>query len=222
MSFDKIKKGVFFMEYLSNEEIKALLVLARKQDEQAINKIIKNYNRCLWKIIHSCCSKLYVRSCDYDDLYQEGVLGILAAIEHYKDNEDTTFTTYVYLICTRRIHKLVSSNYKLYTTERQLSSLKVEDESRIYNVASDDVSVSEQMHQRLKMDILKKVMLTLDDKEKQIIYLYLREKTYKEIAERMMLNVKQVDYQIRKCKLKLLDAIKALPLHEVEGVFEQL
>lgn len=41
MSFGKIKKGVFFMEYLSNEEIKALLVLARKQDEQAVNKIIK-------------------------------------------------------------------------------------------------------------------------------------------------------------------------------------
>lgn len=80
--------------------------------------IITSCNGLIYAIINK-----YFKNYDKEDLYQEGVKGVIKAYNNYKDNKNTKFSTYAYKYIYGEIYsyvynsrniKLVRDYYKLY------------------------------------------------------------------------------------------------------------
>ena len=80
--------------------------------------IITSCNGLIYAIINK-----YFKSYDKEDLYQEGVKGVIKAYNNYQDNKNTKFSTYAYKYIYGEIYsyvynsrniKLVRDYYKLY------------------------------------------------------------------------------------------------------------
>jgi len=66
------------------------------------------------------------RALDYDDLYQEGVIGLLSAIKYFDANKEgaTTFKNYAWIAISREIGAFVDKNMTPVTTPRYRAVLK--------------------------------------------------------------------------------------------------
>lgn len=79
-------------------------------------KILKDNEKMIWKIAN------YFYGVDKDDLFQAGVVGLFKALENYKKNNDTKFSTYahdyiygeMYLLASNREVKISKDILKLY------------------------------------------------------------------------------------------------------------
>ena len=80
--------------------------------------IITSCNGLIYAIINK-----YFKNYDKEDLYQEGVKGVIKAYNNYQDNKNTKFSTYAYKYIYGEIYsyvynsrniKLVRDYYKLY------------------------------------------------------------------------------------------------------------
>ena len=55
--------------------------------------IITSCNGLIYAIINK-----YFKNYDKEDLYQEGVKGVIKAYNNYQDNKNTKFSTYTYMV----------------------------------------------------------------------------------------------------------------------------
>ncbi|MDV3196909.1 MAG: sigma-70 family RNA polymerase sigma factor, partial [Pigeon pea little leaf phytoplasma] len=77
-------KKVFLKKAKTEETEKLLtLFLKDKKNLQLRNEIIQNYEELVWKIVHSF--RYYPKTLEKQDLFQEGILGLLKALEKYED-----------------------------------------------------------------------------------------------------------------------------------------
>ena len=86
---DLISKEISCRDTLSQEENNALAVLAQNGDKEAIEKLVLSNLRLVVKQVNK-----YKHSNDEDDLFQNGVYGILRAILTY-DPDKSSFSTHV-------------------------------------------------------------------------------------------------------------------------------
>jgi RNA polymerase primary sigma factor len=75
---------------LTREREYELSRLARKGDEAA-RKLLVNHNVAF---VLSMCRKSANKGCRLDDLVQEGMIGLLKAVEHFDPDKGNRFTTY--------------------------------------------------------------------------------------------------------------------------------
>lgn len=80
--------GVFMIN--DNE----LIELSHNKNEEAINILIDKYKPIINKIIKELLYKYEIKGIDYNDLYQEGMLGLMNAIEHYNTSKNILFYTF--------------------------------------------------------------------------------------------------------------------------------
>lgn len=57
------------------------------------NKLISNNLGIVGKVVNSLCRK---SDCDFEDFYQEGIIGLICCIDTYDLSKQTTFTSYCY------------------------------------------------------------------------------------------------------------------------------
>lgn len=69
-----------------------------------IEEIIKAHEKLIYKI----ASKFY--NYDKEDLYQVGVIGLMKALNNYKEESNTKFTTYAYEYIFGEMYRLVNEN----------------------------------------------------------------------------------------------------------------
>lgn len=69
-----------------------------------IEEIIKVHEKLIYKI----ASKFY--NYDKEDLYQVGVIGLIKALQNYKENSETKFTTYAYEYIFGEMYRLVNDS----------------------------------------------------------------------------------------------------------------
>lgn len=69
-----------------------------------IEEIIKVHEKLIYKI----ANKFY--NYDKEDLYQVGVIGLLKALQNYKENSETKFTTYAYEYIFGEMYRLVNDS----------------------------------------------------------------------------------------------------------------
>ncbi len=75
-------------------KLKKLVEKAQAGDEKAIQGLIDKYEALIWKIVRKY--QYSEPSLSPEDLYQEGVIGVLNAIKTYKSDRGAIFTTWVY------------------------------------------------------------------------------------------------------------------------------
>lgn len=182
-----------------DEELKERLLLVNRGNSEACSKIIEDFRL----LIYSILNKYELEYGDFlvskEDLFQEGCIGLLEACKSYKENDETKFSTYAYVVIERKIQRAFFRMLKPYRVEYSFDKYEHLDyiESLTGNTVNDN-----QMDYLDRMDINDKLENSsyITDIDREIIKLRIQNYTYKEIAKQLNITAKKVDNRILRLK----------------------
>lgn len=198
--------------------INEVVSLAKQENRAAYNYVIRKYKG----IIHSTIKKknYFLQGGDYEDLLQEGLIGLYKAIRDF--NEESGEFEVFSKICidrqlisaiktsTRKKHTPLNDMIPLDRTLPENDNLSMMDifgarEDVQFNVSFEALDPEEQLVLKETRDLHKEMLeKSLSDKEKAVYYLYLEDKSYKEIMDDLSVkNPKMIDNAIQRVKRKI-------------------
>lgn len=137
---------------------------------------------------------------DSEDIFQEGMIGILSAVRTYKEDGGASFRTYA-SVCTR--HRIVSAVKRASAGGRSVRSqnaVSIED----YEFAGGELSVEESLIVRERCgQLLSHIRRSLSEKERTVLRLFLSGLSYQEIAGKLGSSPKSVDNALQRVRQKL-------------------
>ena len=137
---------------------------------------------------------------DKDDLYQEGLLGLLSAIYSYRPDKNTSFRTYASVCISNQIKAAVkSANSKKNVPFGNLLSI---DDTAVPATESVEDSFIFNETEEVLNSFLNEELSAL---ELSVIRLFLQDMSYKSISEQLHIPVKSVDNAIQRIRAKLKD-----------------
>lgn len=108
----------------------ALLELIRAGDVAAKDEMVRKYIPLVKHIV----SNHYASFLDFDDLMQEGVIGLLSAIDEYESSYNVKFSSFAYICIIRKIYNVIKQSngnkHKALNDAISLHSYVGTDESR--------------------------------------------------------------------------------------------
>lgn len=182
------------------------IVLAQQGNEEAIEKIIKEYQGTIYKNNRS----FFLKGGDNDDLMQEGFIGLIKAIKSFDDSRNACFSTFANL-CIRRqmitaIKNYNSDKYKNLNLAMQQGKDYSEHEELVkYNSPSlkfyspEDIFLGKELV-KLLSNFLNE---NLSELEKRVFKYLCREYSYIEIANLLNEPPKKIDNTIQRIKKKI-------------------
>lgn len=187
------------MDYNHNDY--ELMYLVSEDNEKALEVIIEKYQPVVKKIAYH-----YLLSCndiklEYEDLVQEGEIGLIKAIKAYNSNNKNLFYTFALLCIKRSILSYINKSF----TNKNLSLIKaisVDNNSYLdslieYNEPLDYVEDNDYYREIVAFKCL------LDFKDSLIFELRYNSFTYLEISNLLDISEKEVDNRMLKIRNKL-------------------
>lgn len=144
---------------------------------------------------------------EYDDLIQEGYLGLNSAIKNYRDNQNSLFYTYARLC----IERFINNYYRrVSTSKHEILNDSIFDENLIINAANsyefnntDNIS-----NNILDYENFIEYKNAFDLKYSSVFELRYNGFTYKEIADLLDISMSTVDGRLSKIRRVLHDVVK--------------
>lgn len=194
-----------YREYNDQE----LLYLVAENNEVADNILYEKYKPIIDIKVKKFITRAKKIGLEYNDLFQEGMLGLSEAIKAYKDNKDATFSTFASMCIERQLYSLLSSsNRKKHAFLNESCSLdnEVSDTGKtlmdmLFNENLDPsmmVEVEEQKEQ-----LYGKLQSEFSSFEKEVFKLKMQGLGYKEIANKLNKSYKSIDTAIQRIKVKI-------------------
>ncbi len=152
---------------------------------------------------------------EFNDLVQEGMLGLNQAIVTYNDKKEASFYTYAKTCIERKIITLVVGTGRLkHRFLNQSLSLELPDEDgepgKLEFLLKDNKNNPEEqlINSESKKDIMKRINEVLTDFEQQVFELKINSFNYKEIAEILDKEPKAIDNALQRIRSKAKNIIK--------------
>ncbi len=187
------------------KEILNLINLAKQGNQQAMEQLFRLYR----PKITSICREYFLVGADFDDLIQEGMIGLYKAITAYDANKNN-FNTFASLCIHRQIQNAVkNANSKKNNPLNSYIPINYEDsdedDSTSNIVIVDDSSDLEKnyINNQLKAVVISKVKDILTDDQFQLLKMFLNGESYAIIAKKLNMTVKKVDNVLQSIKKKL-------------------
>ena len=159
------------------------------------------------QLVRSCIRPYFLQGGDYDDLYQEGMLGLLSAVRSYDQSRNDSFQAYAALCIKRRVIDAVRRD-QTRQAHLELETAPVE-AIGLYpagHTADPEASI-------LASETAKEIKGTLSGMlspfEVSVLDRYLEGYTASEIAEQLCRTRKSVDNAIRRVRQKLAEYLSA-------------
>jgi len=153
------------------------------------------------QLVRSCIRPYFLQGGDFDDLYQEGMLGLLAAVRSYDPARNDSFQAYAALCIKRHVIDAVRRD-RTRSSHLELEQRSGEEALGLYAAASADPETS-----ILASETAKEIKSTLSGMlspfEVSVLDRYLEGYTSSEIAEQLRRGRKSVDNAIRRVRQKL-------------------
>lgn len=199
-----------------NEDL-VLLNQARAGNETSLETLIDKYK----PIVSGIARGYFLIGGDTDDLIQEGMIGLYKAIQNYKENNKSKFSTYAYHCIKHQVQSAVRSslsnknsplNAYLSISNQGMLLIGNENEDEIDEehgifLASGEPSPEEKFfEQERKLEITNAVKKQLSDFEYKVLKLYLKGYSYLDIAQKLQKDNKSIDNAITRLKQKLQSA----------------
>ena len=171
---------------------------AKKGDQPAIEQLVADYKG----LVRSLANRFYLVGGDKDDLLQEGMLGLICAINSY-DETKGSFPSFVELCVLRQILDAVKRD----------SAVK---HKPLYNYVNLDATKdwtdgSNPLERLLQKEYAEKVARVLDEKlspwERVVVTLFSEGYSYDDIASSTGKSVKAVDGALQRARKKLTEYI---------------
>ena len=132
---------------------------------------------------------------DYEDFYQEGMIGLSEAINKYDSNLKASFTTFAYICIRAKMNNWFRKNLN-----NNILEIKEETEEEFESPSYIENDI---VFMNLK-DKLKEYKFNLSLDDSQIFELYINDFNSREISELLEINQKRVEYKILKIKKDLV------------------
>ena len=186
-----------------------LIAMAKQGRKDAMDRIVRRYHG----FVRLKASSYFLVGGDWDDLVQEGLVGLYKAVRDYRTDRESSFRNFAELCITRQIITAVKTSTRNkhtplneYVSFAQNPAAGGEGEQTLDEVlpgptAHDPVNVvisSEELHSLV--DCLTSVLSEL---ESSVLSLYLDGRSYEEIAGRLACDTKTVDNALQRVKRKV-------------------
>ena len=199
------------MDYTDYNDYELVQYVA-EGNEDANNIIIKKYT----PLINSLASKM-VKHCknngiDYNDLRQEGFIGLNYAINHFNEEKNTIFFTFVKTCIERKmVSALVSSTRLKHKVLNESVSID-NDDIMLDKILTDQLNNPELIIENLELEesLTKNIKKKLTNFEEQVFELMISDFNYKEIASILDKDKKAIDNAIQRIRNKVKETIKEL------------
>ena len=173
-----------------------LVVLARENNEEAFTRLVSRCSGMLKSLSATYCRDVS----ETDDLVQEGLLGVLSAVQTYRSSTEVAFQTYAYACARNRmISALRRRNGELVHSldeKDELADLIGDTDPALLLVRQEEI---EQLNNRLRA--------TLSSLEYRVLMARLGGYSYREIAKRLNITEKAVDNAHQRLRRKLANTL---------------
>lgn len=155
--------------------------MTQELEHQFVTELEQNQN-----IVHKVCS-LYTNNRDaHNDLFQEITIQLWKAYPKFRG--DSKFSTWMYRVALNTAITLYRKSKKQPKTQ--------DFDSVVYRIKSEEYDPTEQQQINLMYSAVKQ----LGDIDKALVFLYLEDKNYKEIAE--TLGISEVNARVKMNRIK--------------------
>lgn len=191
----------------TNTKDNDLAKLAGEGDKDALNFLLAKYK----SFARNKARSYFLVGADREDIIQEGMIGLFKAIRDYNPDRQSSFYTFADLCITRQIitavktatrqkHIPLNSYVSIYNPFEEESDRSLLD---ILPKTSDLNPESIFIEEEGKIEIEQKMLKMLSSLEKEVLLLYLKDKSYEEIAALLQRDTKTVDNALQRIKKKL-------------------
>lgn len=203
-------------EYNGYDNDEELLYLISDNNEETQSIICKKYKPVISFYANKYSVYIEGKGLDYNDLYQEGLIGLINAIESFKEQKDIKFSTFAFLCIKRKIltavknanrkkHSILNESYSLdYKLDDDLASfdnLLPANEGGI-----EDLLVTKENNEYIN----KRINESLSDFEKMVYDLRINNFTYDEIAQTLGKTQKSVERTLDRIRIKIKNILKEI------------
>lgn len=164
--------------------------------DELLNEIIFNYK----SNVEVIAMKYISSPMEKDDLVQEGMIGLLAAINSFNENKNTSFTTY----SNRCIDNSIQTALRKFSRmkdipQSNLVSLEDENIDTHYILSAEDEFLAKES----VLNLSKALYEDLSKFENEVLRLFMIGCSYTEIANKLDKNTKAIDNAIQRIRKKL-------------------
>lgn len=172
-----------------------LVELYKKGDANAFNEIYSRYKNT----VRYFARNLFLLGADFEDLIQEGMLGLIKAVNLYK-NEESSFKTFATLCIKSSLYTAVKkySGFKFFPLNNS-ESYDVLDKLGFYGQTPEEIALLKESGNELSSYLNK----DLSKNEMDILNLYLCGYSYVEIASKTGKKVKAIDNALQRVRKKI-------------------
>ena len=190
-------------------EIVDLIKRTKQHDDEAMEKLLQFFK----SKVTSISREYFLLGGDFDDIIQEGMIGLYKAIQSYDETKNANFGAFASLCIHRQIQNAVkNANRKKNSPLNQYLPIKYfdgsgssDEDSVLKLVIADENSNVEQNYidKEISTIVLSKVKDCLSEEQFQILKLFINGESYSEIAKKLNISSKQVDNSLQAIKKKL-------------------
>ena len=196
-------KNLLELDYVDNvldELSDEKLAVKARNDKHAEALIISRYLRIIWNK-----SDMYANSLtDSADLVQEGLLGLLSAVEAFNPEKNIRFSTFANVCISNRMKTLVAKTSRLDAPVEDIEELSVRQ-----GISFSETPETIYIYKQYYSELFKQIDMVLTDKENTVFQMYINEMTYKDIAEKLKISEKSVDNAIQRARRKIKQLLKS-------------
>lgn len=147
---------------------------------------------------------------DYDDILQEGMIGLYKAVQNFNIDKNVSFDSFASLCINRQIQnavKLANSKKNLplndYVSIGEKGEMGDKSSPQLIIATKDRIVENIYFAKEENSQIIKKIKDCLNETQFKILLMYLSGYSYSEIANLLCVNEKKIDNNLQIIKKKL-------------------
>ena len=194
---------------MEDRELIEKIKSAQVHDNEAMEDLLRIYKP---KVI-AISREYFLIGADFDDLIQEGMIGLYKAINIYDDQKNHNFSAFASLCIHRQMQNAVkNANRKKnaplnsYVPIKYYDGSNTSDDDKINKlVIVDDTSDIEKNYIDKEMNaiLISKTQDILTDTQFRVLQMFIRGESYEKIAQSLGVSQKKVDNLLQAIKKKL-------------------
>ena len=189
-------------------EIVEYIKKARSGDIESMEIILQFFK----PKVNAICREYFLIGADFDDILQEGMIGLYKAVQNYDEIKNDNFARFASLC----IHRQIQSAVKIANAKKNMplnDYFSINEDGAIEGdgdrvpqiilVTKDRIVEKISLQKEKNSDIINQIRELLNQEQYKILILYLNGYSYNEIANISNLTVKKIDNTIQTIKKKL-------------------
>lgn len=201
------------MDYKNYNDYEILSYIA-ESNEEAMDVMFEKYQ----PLIQTTANRMFYycknTGLEFNDLIQEGMLGLNLAIRTFENNKDTSFYTYAKMCIERKMITLIVSStrlkHKILNESISIESSDEYDEDYINQKCLEDNSFNPEnilLDSENKEELLNRAKDILTDFEFQVFELKRHGFNYREISEILAKEAKAIDNALQRIRIKIKEIL---------------